>query len=103
MCESLAGHYDCSAESGFMVGLFSIIDAMLNRPMAEIIEPLQISDATKQALTHQQGDLGRLLKDVIHYEQGQWDEINEQMVTLELFSQRYIEAAEWSNEAIENI
>ncbi len=103
MCESLAGHYDCSAESGFMVGLFSVIDAMLNRPMAEIIEPLQISDATKQALTHQQGDLGRLLKDVIHYEQGQWDEINQQMVTLELFSQRYIEAAEWSNQATENI
>jgi EAL and modified HD-GYP domain-containing signal transduction protein len=103
MCESLAGHYDCSAESGFMVGLFSVIDAMLNRPMAEIIKPLQISDATKQALTHRQGDLGRLLKDIIHYEQGQWDEINEQMVTLELFSQRYIEAAEWSNEAIENI
>lgn len=96
MCESLAAAYDCSAESGFLVGLFSTIDAMLDRPMATIIDPLPLSEATKQALNNKWGDLGSLLQHVIYYEQGQWDEISNEQVTLEQFSDVYIDAAEWA-------
>ncbi|MEC9314831.1 MAG: histidine kinase, partial [Pseudomonadota bacterium] len=87
---------DCSAESGFLVGLFSTIDAMLDRPMATIIDPLPLSEATKQALNSKRGDLGSLLQHVIYYEQGQWDEISNEQVTLEQFSDVYIDAAEWA-------
>ncbi len=96
MCESLSAAYDCSAESGFLVGLFSTIDAMLDRPMATIIDPLPLSEATKQALNSNQGDLGNLLLDVIRYEQGRWDEISDEQVTLEQLSDVYIDAAEWA-------
>lgn len=103
MCESLSAAYDCSAESGFMVGLFSTIDAMLNRPMADIIDPLPMSDATKQALKHHGGDLGALLHDVVRYEQGQWADISEQHASLEVFSEQYIQAVEWTMKAREVI
>lgn len=103
MCESLSAAYDCSAESGFMVGLFSTIDAMLNRPMADIIDPLPMSDATKQALKHHGGDLGALLHDVVRYEQGLWADITEQHASLEAFSEQYIQAVEWTMKAREVI
>ena len=103
MCESLSAAYDCSAESGFMVGLFSTIDAMLNRPMAAIIDPLPLSDESKQALKHHEGDLGALLQDVVRYEQGLWPDMSEQPVSLETFSEQYIQAVEWAQKTREVI
>lgn len=96
MCESLAASYDCSHDSGFMIGLFSTIDAMMNKPMAELIAPLPLSKTIKQALLEGQGDLGQLLQDVVNYEQGQWDDVSEEHVSLAQFSQSYIEAAQWT-------
>lgn len=96
MSESLAPHYDCSSESSFLVGLFSTIDAMLNQPMAIIVKSLPLADETKQALLHKQGELGQLLNDIELYERGLWSELENAKASLEIFSQSYINAAEWS-------
>lgn len=96
MCESLASAYGCSAEGGFIVGLFSTIDAMLDRRMEDVIDPLPLADTTKQALKERSGPLGILLSDVLDYEQGRWDEISEQYASLEQLSQHYILASEWT-------
>jgi EAL and modified HD-GYP domain-containing signal transduction protein len=103
MCESLADAYGCSSESGFMVGLFSTIDAMLDRNMADIIAPLPLADSTKSALTEHAGPLGELLNDVIYYEQGDWDNISEKYVSMEHFSHYYLQASEWTMRAKETI
>lgn len=103
MCEALAASYDCSSDSGFMLGLFSTIDAMLDRPMLEIIEPLPLSETMKRALIDRQGDLGDLLQDVVNYEQGHWNDVREHHVSLEQFSQSYIDAAQWTLKAREII
>lgn len=98
MGESLASHYDCSTESSFLVGLFSTIDAMLNQPMATIIKSLPLDDETKQALLNKQGKLGQMLTDIELYERGLWAELNEAKASLDIFSQSYINAAEWTIE-----
>lgn len=99
----LAPHYNCSEESSFLVGIFSTIDAMLNRPMATIIEPLHLSDTTKLALIQRKGELGELLSDIELYERGLWSELNRAKVSLDELSQRYIEATEWTIKAKEVI
>lgn len=96
MGESLAPHYACSSESSFLVGLFSTIDAMLNQPMAIIVKSLPLADETKQALLHKQGELGQLLNDIELYERGLWSELENAKASLEIFSQSYINAAEWT-------
>jgi len=96
MGESLAPHYDCSSESSFLVGLFSTIDAMLNQPMAIIVKSIPLADETKQALLHKQGELGQLLTDIELYERGLWSELENANASLEIFSQSYINAAEWT-------
>lgn len=103
MSESLAPHYECNAESSFLVGLFSTIDAMLNRPMATIISPLPLSEAAKQALLHKQGEMGQLLTDIEFYERGLWSQLDQTKVALDEFSQIYIQAAEWTLKAKEAI
>jgi EAL and modified HD-GYP domain-containing signal transduction protein len=96
MCESLADAYGSRAENGFIVGLFSTIDAMLGRHMADIIDPLPLADTTKHALVHKAGPLGDLLRDVLYYEQGRWDEISDKYISVEMLSEQYITASEWT-------
>jgi EAL and modified HD-GYP domain-containing signal transduction protein len=60
----------------FLTGLFSLIDALMNRPIGEISDELPVSKSVKDALLGKENMLGRLLKLIIKYEKGNWEEVN---------------------------
>jgi EAL and modified HD-GYP domain-containing signal transduction protein len=62
------------AEEGFLVGLFSLIDAMLGRPLAEILEQIPLADRVLEALVPGRGELNSVLRYAIACERGQWPE-----------------------------
>lgn len=103
MCEQLAPDYNCSAETGFLVGLFSTIDAMLSHPMNELLISLPLNNDIKQALSSGLGNLGELLNIVVHYEQGLWDEVNTEKVSLEQLGKHYINATDWTIQTQSNL
>lgn len=96
MCELIADEYHCKADSAFLVGLFSPIDAIMSRPMELILDELPLSSEIKQTLLNQDGDLGTLLNDVIHYEQGHWQKISQSKELFDILSPAYIEATAWT-------
>ena len=96
MCEQIASHYNFSADTGFLVGLFSTIDAMMSLPMDELLNTLPLSDEIKLALSDGSGDLGELLRIVTNYEQGLWNEIKTKRVSFEQLGAHYINATEWT-------
>lgn len=53
-----AQHID---DVAFMVGTFSLLDALLNLPMPEIIEQLPLPEQVRLALVEHEGPLGKLL------------------------------------------
>lgn len=57
----------------FLVGLFSMLDAMLDSPMRAIVEQLPFSRSVKGALVDRQGLLAGYLTLVTAYETGDWD------------------------------
>ncbi len=54
----------------FMLGLFSLLHAMLDTPITDILKKIPVSDDIKQALIHQDGPLSVFLKIVMAYEKG---------------------------------
>ena len=62
-------------ETYFLVGLFSVIDALADLPMAEVLDSLPLSAAVNNALLSQSGVLGTALQCVVAYEQGNWEEV----------------------------
>lgn len=48
-------------DEAFMVGMFSLLEALFGQPLASIIEPLQLAKATNAALLQHAGMLGDLL------------------------------------------
>ena len=59
----------------FLMGLFSLLDAFLDQPLPDILEQLPISDDIKNALVGRQGLMGEVLKLVIFYEMGDWNQV----------------------------
>lgn len=60
-----------SASELFLLGLFSLIDALLDAPMAQMMEKLPLSDAIKEALIQGEGPYAPFLTAVIAYEKGE--------------------------------
>jgi len=102
-CELIAeniGLGDRSSEF-FLMGLFSLIDAFFERPMADLMNELPLSAEIKQGLIKGEGIFGRVFKFVECYEKGEWkcifgisDRID---LCQELIPQLYFEAVVWAD------
>ncbi len=57
-------------DKAFMVGMFSLLDALFNQPLAELTAPLNLSDDVRDALLKRKGLLGQMLAyaEAVEYE-----------------------------------
>ena len=62
------------SDPAFLVGLFSLVDAMLDRPMNDILRELPLDDDIVAALLRGDNDLAQLHTMVRHYEKAEWNE-----------------------------
>lgn len=76
-CELLGINYKLSyaPEELFTLGLFSIIDAIMDDSMENIMEKLPLSQNIKDALVSGKADIVNCLKLAKSYEKGQWDNV----------------------------
>ncbi|HLV49113.1 MAG TPA: HDOD domain-containing protein [Aliidiomarina sp.] len=56
----------------FMVGLLSLLDVLLQTPMADVLDQLPMSEAINNAVLTRKGHAGRLLRMIETYEKGNW-------------------------------
>ena len=76
--ESLAKYFDMGSVSGelFLMGLFSVIDLILDKPMADALNTLNLSNPIKEALIDGTGDYAHVLEFIMEYENANWQEIS---------------------------
>jgi EAL and modified HD-GYP domain-containing signal transduction protein len=63
-------------EAAFLTGLFSTIDAILDKPLDKILTSLPLAQNINDALLKQQGSLSVCLEVAIAYMNGDWDIVN---------------------------
>lgn len=101
MCELLAiegGLGD--SDSHFMLGLFSILDALMDSTMAAILEKLPITKELADALLHQAGEYGAVLSCCLACEQGNWPAMDLVGIKGEAINRIYMEAILWARQAL---
>ena len=103
LCERIAekAGLNISQMESFMVGMFSILDR--NDPDFEsLLNELELTDRIKNGLMDQQSLMGRILKVVQYYEQGDWKQVDA-MVGLYGWDlgELYRFAVEYADEALE--
>jgi len=77
-CEKLALQtiYKSRSEDLFLVGLFSLLDAFLKRPMEEILKELPLAPDINNALMGKASELSPILQLVLAYERGDWHQVD---------------------------
>ena len=98
MCELLAKYYKGSPETFFAAGLFSTLDALMDKPLASLVSNLPLSPELQAALLHKEGDVGHALQDVLNYEQGDWQAISASAIPAEVLARVYLDAIHWAKE-----
>jgi EAL and modified HD-GYP domain-containing signal transduction protein len=97
-CE-LAGAHARRPASGselFTLGLFSVLDALLDRPISELLEQLPFPPDMCDALEHHDGEHGRLLDCVTAVEAGDFDHAHALVPSA---GRLYLDSVAWANSA----
>lgn len=97
LCELLAGRA-AEPERAFTVGLFSVIDGLLDTPMDEVLSELPFDARTEAALLRCEGPEGGLLEAVLAYEHGHFEVCARQGLSLTGVGRAYREALAWTEE-----
>lgn len=80
----------------FIVGLFSVVDAMLGASMDTVLADLPLADEHLDALLRREGPNGRALDAVIAHERGETWTPDHVGVTPEHFAAVHLEAMDWA-------
>ncbi len=100
MCETLASGSAAEREGCFTVGLFSVADALMERPMEDVLAELPFDDEVRAALLRHEGPKGALLAAVLAYERGEFPELpTEHAGDRKSIAAAYREALEWADSA----
>lgn len=80
--ENLAPVFEMAIHSSelFLMGLFSVLDIILDKPMEEALEMVKVSKNIREALVDHKGEFSPVLDFVIQYEEASWQEVSRQMV-----------------------
>ena len=99
--ENLAPIFDMGGMSQelFMMGLFSVLDIILNKPMEEALEMLKVSKNIGKALINGEGPFADLYNFLLQYENANWTEIDRIMLLNEIDAcaiyEAYIDSLKW--------
>ncbi len=80
--ENLAAAFGLAmkADELFLMGLFSVLDVILEKPMEEALQMVQVSTKISDALIHGKGELAPVLDFMVQYESANWQEVSRQML-----------------------
>ncbi len=88
----------------FLVGLFSMLDILMSKPLEKVLEDLPLPIETKEAILYRDNILGRPLKLTLAYEKGDWNEVERLCRLLKLkpmnILSTYIDSVKWASEII---
>ena len=98
--ESLKKHLEIEGDL-FILGMFSLIDAYLDRDLADILKQVSMKTEFKEALISREGKLGDVLKIIEIYEKSNWKELNKFSLSPRIIFEDYLKAIEKAEEIFE--
>ena len=82
----------------FTVGLFSLLDAVMDIEMIDLLDTISLTAPIKMALLYNEGELGDILQQVISYEKGDWQSLKAKTDNIAIYKECYIGALRWADE-----
>ncbi|MDR1574151.1 MAG: HDOD domain-containing protein [Clostridiales Family XIII bacterium] len=90
-----------ASEDLYLMGMFSLMDVMMESPMEEILAQMNLGEAVTQPLIEKSGDFYDMLRIIERYERGEFDAAVEQAEPFGLgevdLMRSYVEALQWTS------
>ncbi len=91
----------------FLLGLFSTVDALLDKRMEDVVDDLPFSDELKKALVYKPSKFNRLYDFILSYEDGSLSSENydflSDSVKVDLVSNLYIQSVQWQDSVLATV
>ena len=102
MCELLAEKYQPDIKHQmFLVGLFSVLDALMDMPMIDLLDSIILSAPVKLALLDKAGPHGEIYQQVLLYEHSSWDDLGDNGINSQDLMMHYLAAVNWADTHIQ--
>lgn len=104
--ENMAGSFGLAMKKDelFLMGLFSVLDVILDKTMEEALEIVKVSKEIRDALVEKKGKLAPVYEFMLPYESANWEEVSRQMIVNdideEVVSKAYMDSLRWYRELI---
>ena len=104
--ENLAPVFSMALQSSelFLMGLFSVLDVILDMPMKDALETVQVSKNIQDALIDRKGAFAFPLEFILQYESANWQEVSRLMIVHNIEMQSvydaYIASLRWYRDTI---
>jgi c-di-GMP phosphodiesterase len=101
LCESLGkliGYPDTN--SLFMIGLFSVLDALFDTPIDKVLSALPIAADVANALLTRSGQAGQIYTLVLLLESGQLEYASALGLPVDVIRKAYVQSVRWTNDVI---
>ena len=104
--ENLASSFELAGKSSelFLMGLFSVLDLILDKPMDEALKLVKVSHEIEDALLSQKGALADVMEFITQYEAANWQEVSRLIVLKNLDMDRiydaYMKSLKWYRELV---
>ncbi len=102
MAEIIAPAFACNPDTSFMLGFFSIADAMFNKPMTELLKTIPVTEPIKRALETNEGELGQLLLFTQQHERGSVTTMPKTLSISQL-NDAFLTATDWASYSLNTI
>lgn len=102
-CENLAEKLKMKSDAAFTVGMFSLLDAIMDQPLPLLVDQLPLTDEVKAALLAGQGELGALLKAVSEFQLGNWQVIDARFTEGAVIQKSYEQALQWCDKVKDDL
>lgn len=99
MCEQIALTKGIARPYSYrLAGLFSILDALLDTPLDQVISGIHLADELVAALLKHEGPIGEVLKLTLAYERGDWSMVEQADLAPEILQKIFLETIRWTDE-----
>ena len=107
--ENISGQFELGVFGPelFLMGLFSVVDIILNKPMEEALALLKVSKNISRALVSHDGPFVDVLDFIQVYEAGDWQEVSRILLindmSMDAVYEAYLGSLEWYRDLFHSI
>lgn len=107
--ENLAPVFEMAIHSSelFLMGLFSVLDLILDKPMEEALQMVKVSKNIHDALVDDKGEFAEVYDFMLLYEQASWQEVSRRILlrgtNADAVYGAYVDALKWYRELFKTV